>query len=789
MYVAHNDTPFPIPLKQAPFRIILTPLNLCTSPSHPLPHLAVAVRRRRGNGATGKVAVVGMAGRFPGADSVASFWENLRAGRDTARRLTPDELSACGVPQQLLDHASFVPVAYALEGPDRFDAPFFGIGAKEATIMDPQHRVFLQTAWEAFEAAGMAPRSGTPLRTGVFAASGIDGYMIHHLNGEPLKQPMDPGTVFMGEIGSEKDYIATRVSFQLDLMGPSMNVNSACSSGLVATAQAVHALLLGQCDVALAGGASITFPNTGILHEEGMVNSADGRVCPFDRAASGTVFGDAVGAVVLKRLEDAEEDGDFIWGVISGACVNNDGHQKAGYAAPSSRAQAEVIRSAQEMAGVRPRDISYIECHATATLIGDSIEVQGLKRAFAAGAAADEFVADGGVQAAAAVGGQQQQQPATCALGSVKGNIGHANCAAGITGLIKTLLCLKHQMLVPTVHFKEENPKLKLDGSPFFIHMGLSPWELSPPQNRRIAGVSSFGIGGTNCHLCVEEWVPPANDGGRPHLDAPATEILAMSAKSAAALKRNVARMVDYAEVQTLTAARGGVLNCPNVASLANTLQTGREQFPYRAAVTVPSTSLEGIAKPLRELQQTLAQQEEGEIQEGTASRVVFVFPGQGSQYITMGQQLYQTYTIFRAEFDTCANYLVPLLGFDIRSYVFPLHNNYDAGLAFNRPKVIQPSIFAVEYSLARTLMACGITPIAVAGHSIGEYTAAAIAGVISVEVALELVALRASLTETDCPEGGMLSVTMSAAEAATFAAEQLAQLGMHPISTVTLMV
>ncbi len=363
------------------------------------------------------IAVIGLAGNFPGAADITAFWSNLQNGVDSLRKFNVEELRTRGVPEEVLTHPYFVPAGQAVDHPDHFDAYFWGIGADEAKCMDPQQRMFLQCAWHAMENAGYAPRSGSEFNTGVFAACGIDGYLINHLDGgAPLRDLSKPDVILRTEIGNEKDYIATRVSYQLDLGGPSVTVNSACSSGLVAIAQASQAILAGQCDVAIAGAASITFPNFGYLYSEGLVGSKDGRVCPFDVEASGTLFGDSVGAVVLKRLDNAIEDGDHIWAIVRGTAVTNDGRQKAGYAAPSANAQQRAIEAALTAASVAADSVSYVECHATATHVGDAIEIAGLTNAFRNHSGAN-----------------------SCALGSVKGNIGHANCAAGITGFIKAV--------------------------------------------------------------------------------------------------------------------------------------------------------------------------------------------------------------------------------------------------------------------------------------------------------------------------------------------------------------
>lgn len=633
---------------------------------------------------------------------------------------------------------------------------------------------------------GYPPRSGSSTSTGVFAAAGIDGYMHHHLDGGPLKDPTQPGLIFLGEVGSEKDYIATRVSYALDVTGPSMNINSACSSGLVAVARAMQAIVLGDCDVAIAGASSISFPNLGYMYGEGLVGSVDGSVRPLDEAASGTVFGDAVGAVVLKPLEDAIEDGDHIWATLLGEAVTNDGRQKASYSAPSATAQAAAITTALSRARVDPTEVSYVECHATATLMGDGIEMRGLRMGFKNAAAMRSTnekmkAAERPTQntpASALHGDAENSTPAEsddgnlpsspwCALGSIKGNIGHANCAAGITGLIKTILCLYHKALVPTVHFQKANPKLRMDtdSSPFFIQPTGAPWDgIAPSKSttgRRVAGVSSFGIGGTNCHIVLEEYVNqvPATTSNA-ESDSPQPCVLPISAKTNAALRRNCAALSRY-----LLEGKSSIA----LPRVAHTLQIGREHFECRTCVIATSSldassKLAAVAAPGSDLPDASPPKSPG---------VIFMFPGQGSQYLGMAEGLYSRGPAsFRREFDKCSEILLPLLGGqDIRSGIFadPTARSMSA---FNSALMTQPAIFVVEYALGVTLMELGLRPIALAGHSIGEYVAATIAGILSLEDALTIVTIRARATEHDCAPGAMLSVRMPESDVRGFVTE-----------------
>ncbi|WP_420474262.1 alpha/beta fold hydrolase [Noviherbaspirillum sp. ST9] len=704
--------------------------------------------RQRDTAPSGQLAIVGMACRLPGAKNIDEFWQNLTSGRDSLRTFSRDELASRGVPDEVLDHPQWVPVGQVVDDADKFDAYFWGIGAHEATLMDPQQRVFLETAWTAMEHAGYAPRSNQyRQRIGVFAACGIDGYLVHHLNGGGLKTPLDPGRLMLTEIGNEKDYIATRVAYQLDLGGPAMTVTSACSSALVAVAQAAQSILTGQCDMAIAGGASLTFPNFGYCYTDGLVGSKDGRVRPLDDGASGTLFGDGIGAVVLKRREDAEADGDTIWALLTGVGVTNDGRQKAGYTAPNAVAQRNCITTAMNMAGVRAEQMSYVECHATATHVGDAIELQGLTEAYSLAQ------------------GESANYAQSIAIGSVKGNIGHANCAAGITGLIKTALMLKHRTLVPTVHFETLNPKLHpyVGGStPFFVHQGTGTWNVANPdlQFPRRAGVSSFGIGGTNAHAVLEEWTVtrPAEPAGG---NSETTEsfqrqwhLLTLSAKTRSALLENVRQLRGY-----LTQQKEEI----DAGNAAYTLHVGREVFPYRATALArdgmhAAEQLQDLIGRLSQTEQLLPKTT------STNASVVFCFSGQGSQYPAMARGLYLSpdLPVFRQQFDKVCDLFLPLLGFNPREAVFS--NELEL---FNRPTVIQPGLFALEYALAQALMGFGIQPTAVAGHSIGEYVAAVIAGVLTLSDAIKLVAVRSAATEeivenTNEGPGAMLSANLS---------------------------
>ena len=698
---------------------------------------------RKGGGGGGDVAIVGLAGRFPGADSVGEFWENLRRGASSPTFHTKERLRRMGVPAEVTEHADFVRAAYTVSDADAFDARFWGIGRAEAETMDPQHRLFIETAYNAVEHAGYAPRGGNggglegdgSRRVGVYAAAGIDGYLVHHLEGGALKKPLEPGNLFMTEVASEKDYIATRVSYLLNLRGPSMNVNSACSSGLVAVAQACAAIAVGECDVAIAGASSLNFPNIGFLYQDGLVYSRDGLVRPLDAAAAGTAFGDSVGAVVLKRLEDAERDGDHVWAVVKGYGVSNDGNVKVGYAAPAAAGQADCINKAVAMSGLSPDDVGYVELHATGTLVGDGIEAKGLSEA---------WKANGSTLGAGAT-----------AVGSVKGNIGHANCAAGITGLIKTVMMLKHKELVPTANFKQLNEKVRFEGTPFYVNEDNRAWDAPADGAPRAAGVSSFGIGGTNAHIVLGEHVaaaPAAAAAAVTPAPAAASIVLLFSAKTKGSLADTIVRLAAFLET-----ARG---RATALTDVAHTLRTGRDVLGVRTSAAVAADAAHtAVAAELRAL--AAAARESVVPPVRRAPTVALLCPGQGSQYLGMARGLYERVTTFRRSLDECCEGLRALTGADLRDALFG-----GCEEAFAAPSALQPSLFAVSYAMGTLLMALGVAPAALAGHSIGEYVAAVLGGHVALADALRLIAARARAAEVDAPEGAMLSVALPAADA-----------------------
>ena len=671
------------------------------------PGRAAATRDQRA-----AIAVIGMAARVPGARDVHGFWRNLLDGVDSITHFTDAELDP-SIPAVLRNDPDYVRARGVIPEADCFDAAFFGISAGEAALIDPQQRVFLEIAWSALEDAGVAPSATAAI--GVFAGTGANTYFLSNVL--PAKG-VDGGVGELARaLASEKDYVATRTAFKLGLTGPAVSVHTACSTSLVAVAQAVDSLRAGRCDVAIAGGVSISTPlNAGYLYQEGSMLSPDGRCRPFDADAAGTLFNSGAGAVVLKPLAQAEADGDRIYAVIRGVGLNNDGSDKASFTAPAIRGQVDVIRQAQRDAGVAARSISYVETHGTATPLGDPIEIEALTRAFRADGATDSGF---------------------CAVGSLKGNVGHMVAAAGVAGLIKTSLALYHRQLPPSLYYRAPNPQIDFASSPFFVNAALTPWQQPAPLR---AAVSSFGVGGTNAHVIVEQ---------APALPAVATEpaqpqLLLLSAKTPARLQQQCAGLAQWLEAHPALAP----------ADVAWTLQRGRARFRQRQWVVLDP------AQPavLRELPRTHAKSAEFD---GKRRPVVFMFPGQGSQYVAMGLGLYQRFAVFRDVVDDCCARLQGQLDCDLREVLFPPPgSDQDAAAArLRQTGYTQPALFVIEYALAQLWLSLGITPAALIGHSIGEFVAATLAGVFSLDDGLRLVAARAQLMQAQ-PPGAMLAVS-----------------------------
>ena len=666
----------------------------------------------------GAIAIIGMTGRFPGARNVGEFWRNVRDGVESISQFEPTDLEIPNARSITADPA-YVAARSILEGVELFDAGFFGIFPKEAELMDPQHRIFLECCWETLEDAGYDPQN-YPGAIGVFAGCSANTYFLEFLAQHPGFSASYTRAYQVGNyptmLGANHDFLSTRVSYKLNLRGPSFTLQAGCSTSLLAVCQACENLLHYQSDMVLAGGVSITFPQKrGYHYQEGGMVSPDGHCRTFDAKSQGTVFGSGSGVVLLKRLEDAVADKDHIYAVIRGCAVNNDGSTKVGFTAPSVEGQAHVVATALATAGIDPNSIGYIETHGTGTPLGDPIEVAALTRAYRARTSARNF----------------------CALGAVKRNVGHLDVAAGVTGLINAVNVVRHRQLPPSIYFERPNPSLDLESSPFYVNRQLTDWMADGPRR---AAVSAFGVGGTNAHLILEE-APGADSGPN---DKPA-HLLLLSARSESAL-----------EVATQNLARHLKEHMVNLAEVAYTLQTGRRAFAHRRML---------VCRDAAEAVQILESGERTRLITRTPASepaVAFLFPGQGAQHVDMGSELYRREPAFRKVVDRCSEILAPLLGFDLRAALYPGQVHAEpSGHRFNDTLVAQPAIFVVEYALAQLWMDWGIRPQAMIGHSIGEFVAATLAGVFELEDALALVAARARLMQ-DLPGGSMLAVRLS---------------------------
>ena len=662
------------------------------------------------------IAIVGMSGRFPGAKTIEAFWQNLKDGVESRTVITNDDLRAQGAPTSALNYPGWVKSGFLLDDIEMFDARFFGLNPREAEVIDPQHRLFLECAWEALENAGYDSEryDGS---VAVFGGSTFSGYLFHNVlkNSRVVKSVGGRQSVY----GSVPDYMVTRVSYKLNLKGPCMFVQSACSTSLVAVHLGCQSLHTHEADMVLAGGVSVAVPHRmGYLYEDGGMMSPDGICRTFDVQAKGTVFGSGVGIVVLKRLADAIADGDTIHAVIKGGAVNNDGALKVGFTAPGVTGQAHVIAEAMASAGVHPESISYVEAHGTGTEIGDPIEISALTRAYQA----------------------STDRTGYCAVGSVKPNVGHLDAAAGVSSLIKTVMSLKHRQIAPTINYEHPNPKIDFENSPFYVNTVLRPWPANGTPRR--AGVSSFGFGGTNAHLIVEEAPELAPSG-----PSRGQQLLLLSAKTETALEAAAARLADH-----LLDRRQA-----NLADVAYTLTMGRRMFNHRRAVVCGS-----VAEAIDALHGGDSRRVFTGETAGSERPVVFMFPGQGSQYVNMGLDLYREEPVFRSVVDECSAQLEPHLGLDLRSVLYPPDGPSEAAAErLKQTAVTQAALFVTELAMARLFMSWGIMPTAMIGHSIGEYVAACVSGVLRVEDALRLVALRGRLMGEMRP-GTMLAVPMS---------------------------
>ncbi len=668
------------------------------------------------------IAVVGMSVRFPAAPNVDKYYQLLRDGEEALRPLSDEDLLASGEDPSLLQDPNYVKAGMVLDGFDEWDAGFFNFSPKDAAIMDPQHRVFLECSWEAMEHAGHPP-SRFPGAIGVFAGSGMNTYMMYNVMTNP-QLVKSVGFFLLRHTGNDKDFLTTRVSYQFDLKGPSVNVQTACSTSLVAIHQGAQSLLLGECDMAIAGGVTIETPHgRGYLYQDGEILSPDGHCRAFDAKSKGTIFGSGAGVVILRRLRDALEDGDTVHAVIRGSAINNDGAGKVGYLAPSVEGHAAAISEALSVADVDAGDVGYVECHGTGTPVGDPIEIKAFTEAYR----------------------QHTEETGYCGIGSVKSNIGHLDTAAGVASFIKVVLSLKNKQRFASLNFERPNPILEIDQTPFYVNNKLNDWEVEEDKTR-LAGVSSLGVGGTNAHIVLEEALlhAPSKNSERDW------RLLTLSAKTPNALDLATDNFQAFIQEN------------PDVSldDVIYTYQVGREMFEHRRVLAF--TDRDELLKALEERDsQRLVSQKRADKDAG----IVFLFPGGGAQYPNMGRELYRTESVYKEIVDRCFEILKGHLDYDLSDLMFPKDEDIEkAAQELQRPLNSILSIFITEYALARLWQTWGIEPVGMTGHSLGEYTAACLAEVMSLEDSLALVVSRGKVFER-MPEGGMVSVPMSEEE------------------------
>ena len=673
------------------------------------------------------IAIIGMSGRFPKAKNIYEYWDNLINGRECFTQLSDEQIIASGVDPHLIKDSDYVKVSPILDDYDKFDYQFFGYTPREGSMIDPQQRLFLECCWEAFEDAGYNTDAyDEPV--GVFGGCAINTYMIFSGVYNRFYTEFLPSVV-----GNDNSFLANRVSYQLNLNGPAVTVQTACSSSLVSVHLSVQSLLNGECTMALAGGVAVWVPHeAGHLYKEGSVFTKDGHCRTFDAKATGTIFGNGAGVVLLKRLDDAKRDADNIYAVIKGSAVNNDGAKKTDYTAPSVDGQAEVVVEALANAGVSADDISYVETHGTGTFIGDPIEIRALTKAYRAFTDRKGF----------------------CGIGSVKPNIGHLDAGAGAAGLIKTVMALKHKEIPPSINFEEPNPAIDFENSPFYVNKSLKKWE-SEDGSPLLAGITSLGMGGTNAHVILQE---------APVIKKPIVKdqwplLITYSAKKESALDDYSAKLAKFLKESPKT-------SLPNVAY---TLQRGRKEFTHRRFLVA-----ENRDDAIQKLEQLPAASVKTFSDQADDREVVFMFPGQASQYVNMGLDLYKTNSVFRTSLDTCAKILQPILNVDIRELIYPASGHDDmATIQLQNTVFTQPAIFSIEYSLAMYWMDLGIKPVAVLGHSMGEFTAACIAGVFDLETGLKLIAKRGGIMQ-ELEPGSMLTVMLPPSEAEEYLNDRL---------------
>jgi polyketide synthase PksJ len=677
-----------------------------------------------------EVAVIGIGCRFPGAKNIGEFWDNLANGVESICFLKREEMAAAGVSSDLLDHPDFVKTCGGvLEDKEYFDASFFGYTPREAEIMDPQIRVFHECVWEALEDAGYTTdlfHGSIGIYTG--ASFNFHWNAISTLTGKANEL----GQFEAGQL-TNKDFIATRIAYELNLTGPAVTVQTACSTSLVSIHLACRALLMGECDISLAGGVTIWSQKSGgYLYNEGMIHSPDGHCRAFDAGAKGIVGGEGAGVVVLKKFKNAVSDRDNIRAVVLGSAINNDGRRKVGYSAPSLDAQVNLIRSLHFITEVEPESITYIEAHGTGTPLGDPIEIEALKQAFKTG------------------------KEGFCTIGSVKTNIGHLDSGAGVAGFIKTVLALEHKLIPPSLHFSTPNPNIDFENSPFKVNTALSEWTNEKFPLR--AGISSFGMGGTNAHVLLEEAPPTGRNEG---LTSPrADQLLLLSARTRSALKQMAANLADLLRKNT------GI----NLADAAYTLKVGRKALAYRGMLLCPETD-EAVEALSTVDEVSPGNGKRFHISQSKADQppVIFMFPGLGSQYVNMGLDLYRQETVFRQEMDRCFNVAGELLGYGLKDILYPSEGSLaKAKEAIDSIEISQLAIFMIEYALARLIMAWGVKPQAMIGYSFGEYTAALISGIFSLEDGLTIISERTKLLGK-VPDGAMLSIPLPKEEIKPF--------------------
>lgn len=684
------------------------------------------------------IAIIGMAGKFPGAENIDAFWQNIRDGVESITFFTDDELIQSGVLPEALNAPNYVKAGAVIDGIDLFDASFFGFNPREAEITDPQHRLFLEASWQALEHAGYDPNNFDGV-IGVFAGASFSSYLLNiHSNPSLMASVGSAQTM----IGNDKDHLTTLVSYKLNLRGPSVAVQTACSTSLVSVHLACQSLLNRECDMVLAGGVSIGIPQrAGYFYQEGDIASPDGHCRAFDAEAKGTVSGNGLGLVVLKRLDHAIADRDFIHAIIRGSAINNDGAGKIGYTAPSVAGQAAVIAEALAVADVAPESISYIEAHGTGTTLGDPIEVAALTEAFRA----------------------RTQNKKFCALGSVKTNVGHLDAAAGVTGLIKTVQALKHRLIPPSLHFKKTNSQIDMENSPFYVNTQLLHWD----KNVRLAGVSSFGIGGTNAHVVLEE-APVFNR----HERADSYQLIVLSARSQSALDKATMNLAEHLK----TGAVG------HLSDVSYTLQIGRKHFNHRLVAVCRDATDAVVALEGSDDERRITG-----VAESEDRPVAFMFSGQGQQFVNAGSELYRDQPVFKQIVDHCCQILRPMLGFDLLECLYPSCEKQQAVMELaGRTDVAQPALFVIEYALARLWMEWGVHPRAMIGHSLGEYVAATLAGVFTLEDALSVVAIRGKLMQRTVP-GRMAAAVLSEEKARTYLSDKLSLAAINSSSQVVI--